>query len=845
MSKHLPNLASVTLGFNTPAGVPTQTLGGSDGSINIKMKPTTPFWEVIDQINQVQLKITNPGTAGSAVITTYNHTLDDGTGKAIFASAYVGSINTIQALSTLTDTNISNPVIGATSYYNSGFKWVNDNGVLHTGYGGLAIGGATTVGGNSYLTSNSATATGIGSASSLGNGSTNINTFTIPSDYISGRAVSFVIVVSTGTGAINSNGTMSFGSLTSPYSITNASTTNGFSTTVVFTAAQVNGANFTAGQVVQISWYNATNAYYNVTFNETLNYMNSAYTVFSVKDASANTLFQIANNSSGKFTAGTPLTTLDDGTGKATFVSAFVGSINLLQAVSTLTDATISSPITNQLLTWNGLRWTNQNAPVIAISTSTDVQLSGLTNGQYLIYNASTSKWINTTPSYSFSNLSDYAVSGLAPNQILTYTGSNWTNSAITIPNTSGTSYQTLYNAGAGALQWTSALQINGNAVTTTAATLDNGTGASAFTSVSINGATLQTAIFNILVPKTVVASGNPPSPFYVDYQSAHTINTFTIPSDYVSGNAVSLTMRFQSPSNNYGSNGLIVFYFGSLQVSGGTGNGNSSVDFSVTFTASQLNGAGFTAGQAVTVQAQRDGSNGNTSYYYNGVITETLLYNVIGPAPVLSTAGQFNATNDVFLSGAAGTGIKSAGATGMTPSGGAYIDAQSGNVGLLGGTQSTYWAVQDQNHQTQLQVYNTNQGVTGAAVIKTYNHTLDDGTGKALFKTLGTTAMLSRVVTLPYTINSNGQDNLVYVNTTNGTGTLTLPTVPYSGAYFIITTSGSANTVTLSVDTTGTATLYKNGSTTGVQTVTLPINSTTFVFGQPVGTNWFYSTLP
>ncbi len=66
-----------------------------------------------------------------------------------------------------------------------------------------------------------------------------------------------------------------------------------------------------------------------------------------------------------------------------------------------------------------------------------DVIITGLANGQYLIYNSSVQQWQNTTPPVidELSELTDVTITGLADGQFLVYDSatSQWENSTVSI----------------------------------------------------------------------------------------------------------------------------------------------------------------------------------------------------------------------------------------------------------------------------------------------------------------------------------------------------------------------------------------------------------------------------
>lgn len=94
----------------------------------------------------------------------------------------------------------------------------------------------------------------------------------------------------------------------------------------------------------------------------------------------------IADGSSGQF-----LTT--DGNGNFTFDDV----PSALSALNDLTDVTITSPVVNNVLKYDGTGWVNgtASASVSALDDLTDVVISTPTNNQFLKYNGT--NWVNST----------------------------------------------------------------------------------------------------------------------------------------------------------------------------------------------------------------------------------------------------------------------------------------------------------------------------------------------------------------------------------------------------------------------------------------------------------------
>lgn len=91
----------------------------------------------------------------------------------------------------------------------------------------------------------------------------------------------------------------------------------------------------------------------------------------------------------------------------------------------------------------NGLHGTQSFATAEDVQSVTnidnlhDVHITGLTNGQYLVYNSGVQQWQNTTPPVidELSELTDVTISGLTDGQALIYNSSNtqWENTSVSL----------------------------------------------------------------------------------------------------------------------------------------------------------------------------------------------------------------------------------------------------------------------------------------------------------------------------------------------------------------------------------------------------------------------------
>lgn len=95
-----------------------------------------------------------------------------------------------------------------------------------------------------------------------------------------------------------------------------------------------------------------------------------------------------------------------------------------------LSDVTITSPTSGQVLQYNGSEWVNASLTIAtALSGLTDVLLTSVTAGQVLTYDGTSLKWVNTT--LSLGSLSDVVLSSSATNQALIFNGTNWVNTTL------------------------------------------------------------------------------------------------------------------------------------------------------------------------------------------------------------------------------------------------------------------------------------------------------------------------------------------------------------------------------------------------------------------------------
>lgn len=101
-------------------------------------------------------------------------------------------------------------------------------------------------------------------------------------------------------------------------------------------------------------------------------------------------------------------------------------------ALDDLTDVVVSTPAPNHVLKFNGTIWVNSLFPLNDLS---NVAIGVLSNGQVLSWDASISKWVNTTlnlGSLTLAGLSDVLLSTPTNGQFLRYNGTKWINQTVT-----------------------------------------------------------------------------------------------------------------------------------------------------------------------------------------------------------------------------------------------------------------------------------------------------------------------------------------------------------------------------------------------------------------------------
>lgn len=108
-----------------------------------------------------------------------------------------------------------------------------------------------------------------------------------------------------------------------------------------------------------------------------------------------------------------------------------------------LTDVTITSPSTGQVLKWNGSAWVNSadstGTTINSLDDIGDVAITSVSSGQVLKWNGSA--WVNAAESgggggaSDLDDLTDVAISSPQYGQVLKYSGTEWYNDSLLLDN--------------------------------------------------------------------------------------------------------------------------------------------------------------------------------------------------------------------------------------------------------------------------------------------------------------------------------------------------------------------------------------------------------------------------
>ena len=117
-----------------------------------------------------------------------------------------------------------------------------------------------------------------------------------------------------------------------------------------------------------------------------------------------------------------------------TTVDGRIAALMLSLTLDGLDDTVISGLLPGQILKYNGTNWYNSNSTNTPgpLSDLTDVSISSPTNGNFLVYNSTISKWENIVVNIpqSLEDLTDVSIIAIANNNVLTWDSisSNWIN---------------------------------------------------------------------------------------------------------------------------------------------------------------------------------------------------------------------------------------------------------------------------------------------------------------------------------------------------------------------------------------------------------------------------------
>jgi hypothetical protein len=112
------------------------------------------------------------------------------------------------------------------------------------------------------------------------------------------------------------------------------------------------------------------------------------------------------------------------------------GTLNL----DDLSNVTCPTPVTNDVLQWNGTAWVNAagggGGGATTLDGLTDVTIATPSDQQFLRYNSGSSQWVNTSVTIptNLDALTDVVVSSPTNLQFLRHNGTNWVNTSVTIP---------------------------------------------------------------------------------------------------------------------------------------------------------------------------------------------------------------------------------------------------------------------------------------------------------------------------------------------------------------------------------------------------------------------------
>ena len=183
-----------------------------------------------------------------------------------------------------------------------------------------------------------------------------------------------------------------------------------------------------------------------LTWNSTLN-------KFVLSNASGSSTFVLNVN-------GQSSTALNFGSGLVTQTLMGTSSINLNIGIDSLNDVSISNPITNQVLTYNGSQWVNSGSNSspsgITINSTSGINTLNFSN-KFGVMSGSNTSTIDVNYPQTLDELTDLVFTNLMPRESLVYDGTNWVNQQFRIgqvyfggyfPNTTVTNKNVYYGSG-------------------------------------------------------------------------------------------------------------------------------------------------------------------------------------------------------------------------------------------------------------------------------------------------------------------------------------------------------------------------------------------------------------
>jgi hypothetical protein len=146
------------------------------------------------------------------------------------------------------------------------------------------------------------------------------------------------------------------------------------------------------------------------------------------------------------------------GTGVLAWTSLGYSNANLANAsVDALSDVTVTSPSSGQVLKWNGSAWINSTdnagTTVNSIDDIADVTITSVSSGQVLKWNGTA--WVNSTDNAgttinSIDDITDVTITSASSGQFLKWNGTAWVNDAIDLGSDTVGNYMSNVSAGTG-----------------------------------------------------------------------------------------------------------------------------------------------------------------------------------------------------------------------------------------------------------------------------------------------------------------------------------------------------------------------------------------------------------